>query len=368
MFGRKKRIGRPTKLRRRGYRSIGAKRVPRQNQWRAALGGNAAKQQVWAIPILRHVDGYLGAFNKTSDKWHRLSCLGQLYFLTDTYLKEATRSPSNARYARFRPQVEDLFGSVVQKLCELLDCQINVLPQRIQDYWGRVLTAHGHGIDTQAVKVGATPVVAEYLSAADREYYRIHFDGPTAWMIERTNYKNWVLADSPGIGWEDGRGYAAPDMMLPDFAGFALSMGRELYMAHHKGSFHKDNFFHSSYMAGDSVLCTGTIQIFKGKVHAIRNDSGHYQPTIQHLINVVQTLRMHGVDPGTVWVQAVACSWTNQAGDIQKTDSPWWTGRQLLSSWRSRGLGLRYQRAANRRNIETPVDKTHFPRAPARRR
>ena len=69
------------------------------------------------------------------------------------------------------------------------------------------------------------------------------------------------------------------------------------------------NFFHSSYLAGDTVLCTGSLLIELGVVKAIKNDSGHYQPTVFHLVNVVRTLQMHGVDVSQVAVKAVAGSW-----------------------------------------------------------
>src|SRR5205823_5961883 len=109
-------------------------------------------------------------------------------------------------------------------------------------------------------------------------------------------FHNWVLANSSRVGWTDGRGNKAPRMMFPGYAGFALSMERQLYMAHHRGSFNKDNFFHSSYLSGDAVLCTGTINIVNGVVKGLCNDSGHYQPTLEHLVNVVRTLQMHGAN------------------------------------------------------------------------
>jgi hypothetical protein len=137
-------------------------------------------------------------------------------------------------------------------------------------------------------------------------------------------------------------------MMQPGYAGFALSMGRELFMAHHRGGFHKDNFFHSSYLSGDTVLCTGTILIKHGSVQGLINDSGHYQPTIEHLVNVLQTFRMQGVDVSKIWVNAAPKSW-KENGVLQNKWGGWW-GSEVLNS-RGGGHGLYQRAAANQANI-----------------
>jgi hypothetical protein len=197
-------------------------------------------------------------------------------------------------------------------------------------------------------EVGKFPDVAQYLSRAELENYRLRFDNGLASMRSRTDPGKWVLANSDGIGWSCGD-KTLPAMMDKGYAGFALSMGRELFMAHHRGSFDKDNFFHSSYLSGESVLCTGTIKIVNGRVKAIRNDSGHYQPTVDHLVNVVQTLAMHGVNPADVTVRAVPYSWKDK-GVLQTTELRR-QGDELLRS-RNNGGGLYARMEANAKNID----------------
>jgi len=84
-------------------------------------------------------------------------------------------------------------------------------------------------------------------------------------------------------------------------------------------------------------------------VKAIRNDSGHYQPTVDHLVNVVQTLAMHGVKPADVTVRAVPCSW-KQHGVVQTTELRR-QGDELLRL-RGGGGGLYQRMEANAQNVD----------------
>jgi hypothetical protein len=53
--------------------------------------------------------------------------------------------------------------------------------------------------------------------------------------------------------------------------------------------------FHSRLLAGNPVMGAGVIVVKEGKVRAIDNKSGHYQPTWKHLHQVVCELEFHGV-------------------------------------------------------------------------
>lgn len=264
------------------------------------------------------IDESLQAYWVTKDAWERLALLGRLYFLCDFFQKDLTRTDQIANAHR-AGAVHGLYVTVVDKLCQAFDCSVNFLPQMLEECWGRILTPHGHEIDTQLTKTGGIPTVAKYLSDAKREKYRVRFVGGRAEMHKRKDAANWITADTTAIGWTYHPSIT-DQMMEPGYAGFALSMSRDFYCAHHRGGFDEKNFFHSSYMGGAAVLCTGTWLIQGGVVKAIKNDSGHYQPTIEHLANVIETLQMHGVQPGTVKVTAVAYSWSDMHGNRGTTD------------------------------------------------
>ncbi|HWD92070.1 MAG TPA: hypothetical protein VG938_06945 [Verrucomicrobiae bacterium] len=310
--------------------------IPRYNAWMQSTSLSGPRD-----PVVQRIDECLRLYENTwGDGWGRLSLLGELFFCTNNALKSA--GPA------LEGPLNDLFLTVVDQLCRAFSCTPNFLPQMLEECWGRVLTKHGHHIDTMEASVGGIPTVATYLSRAEVEKYKIRFQAGRAYMRVRPKYDRWVLANSGGIGWTYHPSIKE-QMMYPGYAGFSLSMGRELFMAHHRGGFDKNNFFHSSYLSGDSVLCTGTIQIEHGIVKAIANDSGHYQPSIDHLVNVVQTFRMHGVDVGQVVVYAAPKSWKNDKGIVQNTWGTWW-GTDLLNR-RGNGFGLYQRMQANQVNI-----------------
>ncbi len=55
-------------------------------------------------------------------------------------------------------------------------------------------------------------------------------------------------------------------------------------------------FNHSSFNAGNDVICAGEIVISNGVLRYIDNRSGHYQPNRDNLHNCVQVLQQEGVD------------------------------------------------------------------------
>jgi len=90
-------------------------------------------------------------------------------------------------------------------------------------------------------------------------------------------------------------------------AGFAMGLNRNIYATKHwNHPAAKGSFYHSSYLAGREVLCTGCITVVDGTLTYINNDSGHYQPRPQQLAWALQALQALGVDITNV---AVDCTW-----------------------------------------------------------
>lgn len=324
--------------------------VPDSGAWLTSTGGSSQSPR---DTILKLLDESVAAYHSCSNHWDKLAVLGRLYFLTDAWLKYA-KANQNPLTKQREGAVNNLFLAVVDRLCFRFKCTVNLLPQRLEECWGRVLTKHGHDVDTQQTATGGIPKIVDYLDRAQAEKYRLVF------MRGRAYQKTWwkappddtafVLAESSRVGWEDGRGKTAPQMMDPGYAGFALSMGREIFMAHHRGSFWEHNFFHSSYLSGDTVLCTGTMRIERGVVLGIKNDSGHYQPTLEHLLNVVETLQMNGFPPRTIKVTAVGYSWVDSSG-VQQSQPRVMTGEELMQN-RGGGWGLYQRLQANDANVQ----------------
>jgi hypothetical protein len=201
------------------------------------------------------------------------------------------------------PAVMALYKFVVDSLCALFGgVTVNVLPRELEMTFGRELGHHGASLD-------ADPGLAIYLTREQARKYKLFFKEGRAyqyqWNSRRWKDKKLQLANSKDVGWKYPSRIKS-NMFEAGYAGFCCSMSRDLYMAHHKGGFDRDNFFHSSYLGGDTVMCTGSMEIVNGKIVGIKNDSGHYRPTLDHIVNVLETLQMFGVD-----LSVIKVSWRN---------------------------------------------------------
>ncbi len=87
-------------------------------------------------------------------------------------------------------------------------------------------------------------------------------------------------------------------------AGFSMGLNRNIYARKHSNyDAAKGSFYHSCYLEGREVLCTGCITVVNGELTYINNWSGHYQPSRQQLSLAVQALRARGVDITNVVVE-----------------------------------------------------------------
>ncbi len=85
--------------------------------------------------------------------------------------------------------------------------------------------------------------------------------------------------------------YPDQRMELADLHGgdlYVMDSAYRLYTCH-------TSEFHSRLLAGNAVMGAGVIVVKEGKVRAIDNKSGHYQPTWKHLHQVVCELEFHDV-------------------------------------------------------------------------
>lgn len=220
---------------------------------------------------------------RRADQFNTTILYGQLYHAVDGWLKERGRGVGKeGREAA----VKALYLIVCTTLASRVGVGINALPNWLTAAFGRDMSMHG-------VKRDHEELLARYLSSAEREQYRIRFNGGVAqqmqWWLSRTSWQNV----------ESERGYAANLDWRVGHAGYALSLGGDFYSGLHKaagGNAKGQSFFHSSYMAGDAVRCAGTWKIVNGKLLEITDASGHYAPTALHMLGAIETLKGYGVD------------------------------------------------------------------------
>lgn len=261
--------------------------IPSASQWKKDSSTLLSRRA--DDPLLGQIDEALDFFaldgqdrlTREQKKFAQNDIACDLFFLLDQWLKtfRTARCVDKGR----EPAIQALYRCTAEHLCGIFGCTINLLPAQLELFFGRSLTVHGSQID-------AVSSVAKYLTRAESETFKLHWKNALAY---RWSNGKLVLADSRDQEVNLTR-------VGNEFAGYVMSMSRDVYMAAHfdgnQGTGHQANFYHSSYLAGGTVLCAGSIRIDKGRVTGVQTDSGHYQPDPSHVVNFLRTLRMHGVN------------------------------------------------------------------------
>jgi hypothetical protein len=127
-----------------------------------------------------------------------------------------------------------------------------------------------------------------YMSQDQRDNYRLSFDEDQNLILDHTGAPK-STAGPYGL----------------DFAMYSASLDGTIYaelITTMRGQFPKIKkssmkFHHSSFLAGETALCAGTIKIDRGRLIEINNESGHYTPGLQDLVNVCEAILDTGYRP-----------------------------------------------------------------------
>jgi hypothetical protein len=260
-------------------------------------------------PILIRIDTIVEALNGTKSGGESLYLYAELYFATNYWLKTLTLRHDPKMQKGRETAIRDLCRFAITKLAAACQVSIQALPNELEKLYGKGLSEHGkHQDSAQALGV------SHYMERAETNRYRVHFIGGKAYQEEwRVPNPKLKLVDS--IFWHESTANRNEVALLPGpdgnlrqvqvleylWAYFVMSMSRDIYMGPHmsisKGSDSegKVGVVHSSWLAGTAVQCSGSMLIEKGVVKGIRNNSGHYQPSDNHMVNVLELLRTVGV-------------------------------------------------------------------------
>jgi hypothetical protein len=215
------------------------------------------------------------------------------------------------------PYVRALSHVAADKLALYLKCQPDHVDIQLMKLVTINLTTHGSEVDKSQYKKDHLI----YLNEAEVLQLLLRFKDYLA-------YQNPVYDKSKPItelhlcdtrAWTNHPAYQAQmQSNKMGVAGFAMTFSRNLYAGIHvldeKPSFlrrlfnrkentkKKNAFYHSSYICGEPVVCTGCIGIENGKVVYVNNFSGHYAPPPKQLVYVLDLLRCYGVRLGHVTV------------------------------------------------------------------
>ena len=233
--------------------------------------------------------------------------LARLWFAGDYWLKvvdggaKYAAEAANMNSGR-RPVIYALYTAIVKTLSETTNVPVNKLPDWLELCFGRVIGLSGIATDQGRTVIQIDP--------EDLRWFRLQITGGIAYQhrwwqnsqeLVRADSKNTLMAAS-----------ADPKAHEEGLSGYAVSMGRDFYLAPHfvnransKDHAIKENFYHSSYFGGRPVLCSGTIKIVNGEIQVITNDSGHFRPTPAHLAQAVEALGILGVSLAKLQVRAM---------------------------------------------------------------
>jgi hypothetical protein len=240
--------------------------------------------------VLHRIDELLAHRWKAKDAAKRFIFLSDIFFTADYWLKSF---PTNPRMEKKRePAVRALYAVCAEELCQFFGCTINGLPRELEFMWGRNMSACGVQVDLVADR-------ARYITRAEAVQYKLCFKHGKAyslpWYRPADPRPRLELCDSMHSYTKEAQ--VLGGLPADNYGFFVLSMSRDLYMAKHfaAGQNGAKGFYHSSYVAGDSIACSGTMLIESGVVKRIRTNSGHYQPHMNNIRALIMALRMWGV-------------------------------------------------------------------------
>lgn len=132
--------------------------------------------------------------------------------------------------------------------------------------------------------------VVAYIDPADLAHrvfaLRVHAtDGFVSMHEPGTSDSRWKKFDTTWVT----RQHTAKGGSTRSLAYIWMGVGGEFFADLHNPLKERgwDTFHHSSFRSGGDVMCAGMISAKDGKITHIDNDSGHYQPTSEHLLALV---------------------------------------------------------------------------------
>ena len=140
-----------------------------------------------------------------------------------------------------------------------------------------LMTDHGYHLDQEIEADGESNLV--YLTDEKALAYRLEIDSGKFWLRNLgAGLDEFKLADCTDTKY-------AKDHVADDTE--------------------KKYSFHSAYLSGNEVLCTGCLTIVDGELTYIDNSSGHYAPSIQQLKLAIESLVALGINVNRVTVGCI---------------------------------------------------------------
>lgn len=220
-----------------------------------------------------------------------------------------------------------LFRDLVHAISQIIDDTTAVLKKMVGQLRhmnderppkaGALTAADRLGNEGDPGTAGAQPPRFPNGRQMQQQYRGEHIPGNSVWPGgQAVQYLNETERQALRLTVRDGRLYDASGKPFDTSSGQSLwsSGGRAIFVMDKDGNLYASNyqevakFHHSSILAGQDVAGAGELQVANGRLEAISDRSGHYQPTQANTWQVVNYLRSLGVpiDDGQIEFHAPA--------------------------------------------------------------
>ncbi len=234
------------------------------------------------------IDQLVHALYRTQSGGESIYLMAELFFSTMWWLNNFRDNPKMD--ARRRPAILRLNLCAANQAAAFFGLGVGEVASRLKMFYGTGLNDHGIRAD---ITTGAN-----YLESRLREeYYRVFLRRGLAYQpVRREGTLTEEPLDSQGHlqDQREGFGYAmsvSGGLFAGDFGGFVKRLRLD---------------YHSSFLAGEHVLCAGSIAARKGRITMINNCSGHYAPVDSALAQVLRRLMFARVDISKITVEFAA--------------------------------------------------------------
>ena len=272
--------------------------VPTSQQWRKDMGvtGVFGKSE---FPALERISELLEMYSTVNYRATALKyeLLLQVYRHTEYIRKH------EADKAKLGTKLSSSQAETVQALYYYLWANLIMGKDDVEDF-GRDVDPHGRNEDDGAL---LTNTLQWYQDKAARRQFKLSFRSGIAhrWTFDDTDLK------------------AELKVYDTDTAGDAIEARMSLYAMDTSGRIYchgkedpEHALKHSSFLAGGRTLAAGTLRVEQGHVVWVTGKSGHYRPTVQQMLNLLERLRGYQVDLRRVTV------FRENYGGLYGTSSP----------------------------------------------
>jgi hypothetical protein len=256
--------------------------IPTLKQWQRDRGGLSA---VKGKPdrILERIDVLVKSLGPSKKKNASYN-LCELYFSTNYWIRNV--GPTLQQKQDAAP-VAALFDCVKTRLASLFKCPGLMVAAKLQQHYCCNENAHGIFCDEYDIP-------HSFQNRGETEKFKLYFVNGLAmwnpwWEQISSGLVNVNTAKAREMPGQSGTGSLRPGACF-----FVMNRYRDLYAAPHFTRNPDYPMYHSSIPKGQGVQFAGSIVIEDGVIKEICNDSGHYKPEKEYVLNVLEHLKTVG--------------------------------------------------------------------------